>query len=200
MNKIWLVLLISSICALMFVSPESVMSGMIGASNKALSLTFELCVIYAVWVGIFSILEQTGITKFMAKLLSPLIGWIFGKHNLSPESKRLVSMNISANLLGMNGAATPLGIKAIESMGKDKTTATYPMIMLVIISCTSVQLLPTSIMGLMTSAGSTNASSIILPSIIGSIMSTLIGILLVKLCNKMQAKREQRYKKTLGEK
>ncbi|MBQ7453209.1 MAG: hypothetical protein IJS68_02955 [Clostridia bacterium] len=196
MNKIWLILLISSIFALLFVSPEAVMTGMLGASNKALSLTFELCVIYAVWIGIFSILEQTGITKLLAKLLSPLVNWIFGKNNLSPESKKLVSMNISANLLGMNGAATPLGIKAIESMGKENTSATYPMIMLIIISCTSIQLLPTSIMGLMTNAGSTNASSIILPSIIGSICSTLIGILLVKLCNRIKTKIEARRNQT----
>lgn len=168
---------------LLFIDPNSVMTGMLSASNKALTLSFELCTVYAIWVGIFSILEQTGITKIMAKVLSPIINLIFGKDTLSQESKRLVSMNMSANLLGMNGAATPLGIKAIESMGKDKTTATFPMIMLVVISCTSIQLLPTSIMGLMTAAGSKNASSIILPSILGSTLSTSIAIVIVRIIN-----------------
>lgn len=183
MNKVWLMLLISSICVLTFADPNAVMTGMLGASNKALKLSFELCTVYAVWIGIFSILEQTGITKILSKILSPVINLIFGKNTLSPESKRYVSMNMSANLLGMNGAATPLGIKAIESMGKDKTVATFPMIMLVVISCTSIQLLPTSIMGLMTSAGSKNASSIILPSILGSFLSTAIAIIIVKIIN-----------------
>ncbi len=182
-------LLVSSICAMLFIDPNSVMTGLLSASNKALTLTFELCTVYAVWIGIFSILEQTKLTKFISKILSPIIDLIFGKKTLNDESKRLVSLNMSANLLGMNGAATPLGIKAIESMGKDKEKATFPMIMLVVISCTSIQLLPTSIMGLMTAAGSVNASSIILPSIIGSVLSTAIAIIFVKIIHRFKIKR-----------
>jgi spore maturation protein A len=90
-------------------------------------------------------------------------------------------MNISANLLGMGGAATPLGIKAIESMQKDnpeKSTATFPMIMLIIISCSSIQLLPTSIVGMLASAGSNNPTAIIFPSILCSVISTTIAIFL----------------------
>ena len=189
MNKVWLFLLISSICALLFGDPNAVMTGLLSASNKALTLSFELCTIYAVWVGIFTILEQTGITKIIAKLLSPVINLIFGKNTLSDESKRYVTLNMSANLLGMNGAATPLGIKAIETMGKDNERATFPMIMLTVISCTSIQLLPTSIMGLMTAAGSANASSIILPSIIGSILSTAIAIIIVRVIHLFRQKR-----------
>ena len=78
MNKVWLILLSSSIIALMFFDPSSVLSGLINASNKAVSLSFELCAIYAVWMGIFSILEQTGISKWFAKILSPLINLIYG--------------------------------------------------------------------------------------------------------------------------
>ena len=97
-------------------------------------------------------------------------------------------MNISANLLGMGGAATPLGIKAIESMQKDNTdkvTATFPMIMLVAISCSSVQILPTSIIGMLSNAGSSNPTAIIIPSIISSIISTIIAIVLVVVFHKI---------------
>lgn len=191
MNKIWLFLLITSICTLLLIDPNLVMSGLLAASNKALALSFELCTIYAIWIGIFSILEQTGITKLIAKLLSPIINIIFGKNTLSAESKKLVTLNMSANLLGMNGAATPLGIKAIESMGKNETRATFPMIMLTVISCTSIQLLPTSIMGLMSNAGSTNSSSIILPSIVGSILSTSIAIIIVKVIHTIKLKKRK---------
>lgn len=93
---------------------------------------------------------------------------------------------MSANMLGMGGAATPLGIKAIESMQKDnpdKSTVTYPMTMLIIVCCTVLQFLPTSIMGLMSIAGSKNPSSIVFPSILASILSTTIGVILVKLCH-----------------
>ncbi|MBQ7579591.1 MAG: spore maturation protein, partial [Clostridia bacterium] len=128
-------------------------------------------------------------TKILSKILSPIINLIFGKNTLSSESKQLVSMNMSANILGMNGAATPLGIKAIESMGKNETKATFPMIMLTVISCTSIQILPTSIMGLMSASGSKNPSSIILPSILAGLLSTIIAIVLTKLIHKITSKK-----------
>ncbi len=173
---------VSSIIAICLFDPSKVLSGLLSASNNAVKLSFELCAIYAIWIGLFSILEQSGLSKKVSKLLTPIINKIFGKNNLSEESKKYVSMNISANLLGMSGAATPLGIKAIESMQKDnkqKHTVTFPMIMLIAISCSSVQLLPTSIIGMLASAGSSKPTSIILPSIICSILSTTIAILLV---------------------
>ena len=186
MNLIWIIVFIVSIIVICFQNPSNILSSILNASNNALKLTFELCSIYAVWIGIFSILEKSGISKKISKLLSPIINKIFGKNNLSEESKQYVSMNISANLLGMGGAATPLGIKAIESMQKDnpnKNLATFPMIMLITISCSSIQLLPTSIIGMLSNAGSKNPSGIILPSIICSFLSTTISILLVYLFN-----------------
>ena len=182
MNKIWIFLFVVTIISLCFFDPSKVLSSMLSASNNAVSLSLSLCAIYAVWMGIFTILEKSGLSEKLSKLLSPIINKLFGKNNLSKESKEYVCMNISANLLGMNGAATPLGIKAIESMQKDnpnKQSVTFPMIMLVAISCSSVQLLPTSIIGMLGNAGSTNPTGIILPSIISSIISTAITILLV---------------------
>lgn len=184
MNKIWIFLFVISIIALCFGDPTRVLSGLLTASNTAVKLSFSLCAIYAIWMGLFMILEKSGLSQKVSKLLSPIINKIFGKCNLSEESKKYVSMNISANLLGMGGAATPLGIKAIESMQKDnknKNTVTFPMIMLIAISCSSVQLLPTSIIGMLASAGSKNPTAIIFPSILCSIISTIIAILLVYL-------------------
>lgn len=174
----------SSIIAICLFDPSQVLQGLLTASNSAVKLSLELCAVYAIWLGIFSILEKSGLSQKVSKLLSPIINKIFGKNNLSDESKKYVSMNISANLLGMSGAATPLGIKAIESMQKDnknKSVVTFPMIMLIAISCSSVQLLPTSIIGMLANAGSSNPSSIILPSLFCSIISTTISILLVWL-------------------
>lgn len=186
-------MLLCSIVALMFVDPSLTMSGLLDASNRAVTLSFELCAIYAIWVGIFSILEQTGISKKLTKLLSPLIDLIFGKNNLSAQSKEFVSMNMSANMLGMNGAATPMGIKAIESMSKDTNSdeVTFPMTMLIILSCSSLQLLPTSIVSMLSTAGASNPSSIILPSIVASILSTTIGIILVRIWHHLKKTRRK---------
>lgn len=197
MNIIWIILFATSVISLCFADPSSVLSGLLSASNSAVKLSFELCAIYAIWLGLFSILEKSGSSQKLSKLLSPIINKIFGKSNLSDESKRYVSMNISANLLGMSGAATPLGIKAIESMQKDnknKSQVTFPMIMLIAISCSSVQLLPTSIIGMLASAGSKDPTAIVFPSIICSITSTVLAILLVYffhlICDKHRKKEK----------
>lgn len=194
MNKVWLILLISGLTALTIFNPADILIGLSSAGNKAVKLCLELCAVYAVWTGIFNILSKTKISKWLNKLLSPVVNFIFGKNTLSNESKQLVSMNMSANILGMNGAATPLGIKAIDSMNKDNKTgkATFPMIMLVVICCTSIQILPTSIIGMMTSAGSKNPSAIILPSIIAGLCSTAIGIILVKMCHFVELKLQKK--------
>ena len=184
MNKIWICLFVSSVVALCLFDPAQVLTGLLTASNSAVKLSLELCAVYAIWLGLFEILGKCGISKAVSKLLSPIINKIFGKNNLSEESKQYVSMNISANLLGMSGAATPLGIKAIESMQKDnpnKHEVTFPMIMLIAISCSSVQLLPTSIIGMLSNAGSKNPSGIIFPSILCSFISTFLAIMLVYL-------------------
>ena len=104
-------------------------------------------------------------------------------------------MSMSANMLGMGGAATPLGIKAMESLqedNKNKDEVSYPMTMLIIISSTVLQFLPTSIMGLMSSSGSKNPTSIILPAILTSICSSVVGIILVKLWHLISSKRKKR--------
>ena len=184
MNKIWIFLFVITIISLCLFDPSKVLSSMISASNNAVSLSLSLCAIYAVWMGIFTILEKSGLSEKLSKLLAPIINKLFGKNNLSKESREFVCMNISANLLGMSGAATPLGIKAIESMQKDnpnKYIVTFSMIMLIAISCSSVQLLPTSIIGMLTNAGSINPTKIIFPAIISSIISTSIAIFLVYL-------------------
>ena len=194
MNKVWLVILSLSIIALLFIDPGGVLLSLTTASNKAVKLSLELCAIYAVWVGIFSIMEQTGIAKWFSKILSPFVNLIFGKKNISEKSRTYISMSMSANMLGMGGAATPLGIKAMESLQEDnpdKDKVSYPMVMLIIISSTVLQFLPTSIMGLMSTAGSKNPSAIILPSILTSICSTFVGIVLVKLWNLLSTKRRK---------
>lgn len=188
MNKIWLIVLISAISILMFKSPEIVLTAFSSGANKAVRFSIELCAIYAVWTGIMKIVDETGLSKVIAKLLSPIIDFLFGK-DLPKEAKKYVSLNMSENILGMGGAATPMGIKAIEKMDDGKDTATPQMIMLIILATTSLQLIPTTIIGILTEHKSSNSSSIILPTLLSSIISTVIGVLLVKLCTKFSKKR-----------
>jgi len=190
-----MLLILLSVFAMMFFDPGGVLLSLTNASNKAVKLSLELCAIYAVWVGIFSIMEQTGIAKWFSKILSPFVNLIFGKKNVSDKSKTYISMSMSANMLGMGGAATPLGIKAMESLHEDnnkKDSVSWPMVMLIIVSSTVLQFLPSSIMGLMSTAGSKAPAKIILPAILTSIISSVIGISLVKICQFISERRKKK--------
>jgi spore maturation protein A len=91
-----------------------------------------------------------------------------------------MSLNISANILGMSGATTPMGIKSIQELEKHKNTE-YAIAMFFVINATSVQLIPSSVMALRTSLGSATPSDIILPTVLATLLSSIIGILLVRI-------------------
>ena len=178
MNTIFGIVLTLSTIILLFVNPDGILSAMLSGGEKALSLTLKMVVIYAVWLGVFELLEQSGLAKKFAKLLKPFNNKLFGK--LPDTANNFMSLNISANILGMSGATTPMGIKSIQELEKHKNTE-YAIAMFFVINATSVQLIPSSVLALRTSLGSTNPSSIILPTILATLVSTIIGILLVKI-------------------
>ena len=147
---------------------------MLEASENTLKLCLSLCAIYSVWMGILQVMEDSGINKKLSKLLTPVTKKIFG--NLDDATNELICMNISCNILGMGGAATPLGMKAMQRLDDGSGNANRAMIMLIIFASTSMQILPTTVIGLRITAGSSNASDIILPTVIAAIFTTVVGI------------------------
>ena len=178
MNFIFACIFTLSIITLCFSHPETVLSSMLSGGEKALSLTLKLTVIYAVWLGMFEIFEKTGITKKFARLLRPVNRLLLG--DLTEKENEYVSLNVSANMLGMSGATTPMGIKAIEEFEKRDNTS-FQIIMFFVINATSLQFIPSSVMALRTSMGSTSAGDVILPTILTTLISSVIGVLLVKI-------------------
>lgn len=174
MNTFWFVMMFASILVLLITNPSAVLSEMIGASADALSLCIELCAVYAVWLGIMEMVEASGLGEKLAKLLRPLIKKIFKVDNA--ETQKIIALNISANMLGLGNAATPMGIKSMQALDDGSGKANFAIIMLIVINATSIQLLPTTVIGLRTSAGSTNPADIILPTIIVTFFTTLLGI------------------------
>lgn len=185
-------MVLASLVTLLFINPEDCINAMMTAGSDAVSLTFRLLGIYAVWLGIIALVDASGLSNKIASLLEPAIDWLFGKTD--NETKKYIAMNLSANMLGMGNACTPTGLKAMEGLDKqnNSVTASMAMIMLVVINATSIQLIPTTIIGLRQQYGSTTSSDIILPTLIATIISTLIGILLVKLCNKIFKRRSKK--------
>ena len=178
MNVIFgLVVLLSSV-VLIFINPDAILSSMLSGGEKALSLTLKMVVVYAVWLGIFELLEKSGLAKKFAKGLKPFNKLLFGE--LPDKANDYMSLNISANILGMSGATTPMGIKSISELEKHPNTD-YAIAMFFVINATSVQIIPSSVMALRTSLGSASPADIIVPTILATLLSTIIGVLLVKI-------------------
>ena len=194
MNRIWFVMIVASLCFLIYSNPAGILDTMINASAQSLSLAVELCAIYAVWLGILELVEASGLSEKLAKLLRPIIRKLFKiKDN---EAEKMIALNMSANMLGLGNAATPMGISALKKLDDGSGIANHAVIMLIVLNSTSIQLLPTTIIGLRASAGSLSPSDIILPTLISTICTCLLGIILVKLFGKIHLKiKEKRGKK-----
>ena len=189
MNKIWLVMMVTGLCVLLVKDPSVAMSEMISASSSALTLCIELCGVYAVWLGMLELVDKSGLGEKLAKLLRPIIRKLFKINN--PEIEKMIALNMSANMLGLGNAATPMGIKAMQALDTGEKIASPAIIMLVVINATSIQLLPSTVIGLRASAGSINPADIILPTLLSTIVTVSIGISLTLLCNKIRARRKK---------
>lgn len=178
MNVIFGLVLTLSTALLIWHDPSAMLSSMLAGGEKALSLTLKMVVIYAVWMGVFELLEKTGLAKVFAKTLKPVNKFLFGP--LPDKANDYMSLNISANILGMSGATTPMGIKSILELEKHTGTE-YAIAMFFVINATSVQLIPSSVMALRTTMGSSTPADIILPTVLATAISTIVGVLLVKI-------------------
>ncbi|MBR2971093.1 MAG: hypothetical protein IKC48_04805 [Clostridia bacterium] len=183
MSKIWLIMLLSSLATALFTDPSVAISAMLTGATDSVALAMELVAVYGVWLGFFALLDKTGVADIIAKLLRPLIKFLF--KGSSDEAQKYVSMNMSANLIGLGNAATPMGISSIRLLGDEQPSANTNVIMMVVISATSLQILPTTVISMRAAHGSANAADFLLPCIVATIASTVIGVTLVKLLSKI---------------
>ena len=179
MNKIWLFMIISSLFVLVASAPEQALTVMMGASANGVQMCIEFLGIYAIWLGILQVLDDTRLSHKLSQILRRPIRFIFGQTD--SETEKNICLNVSSNILGLGSAATPFGIKAMQGMDKGSELATKGMIMLVLINSTGIQVLPTTVIGLRALAGSSAPSSIIWPTVVATFVPTIIGIILVKL-------------------
>lgn len=177
MNAIFLTILIASLLILTIINPELILLSLSSSVEKTTKLTLSLLSIYVIWCGFSSLLENSNLTKKISILFRPIINKLFGK--VTPETSNLISMNLSCNLLGLGGLATPYAIDAFKLLENENNE--HAKNLLFVISATSIQLLPTSVIQLLVENGEANASYIIIPSLISTLISTIIGITLCKV-------------------
>ncbi len=186
MNTLFAIFITISLSLLLFGNPSALLASVGVAGGKAIAISASLAGIYAFWMGIIKIVEKTPAISKLERLISPVVKRIFPE--TSVEVRKLICLNISANMLGAGGGATPLAISAIKQMqtpeSKKTARATKPMLMLFILNATSLQLIPTTVISLRNQAGSTSPSSILIPTTIASIIATVVGVWLVGVLEK----------------
>ena len=180
MAIIWLIMLSASLGLMLFADPAAAVNSMITGAHGAVELSLNLLALYAFWLGFFALIERLGLSRGLERLLRPVISRLFPSCDV--ETRKYITMNVSANLLGLGNAATPMAITAIGRMDNGSPRASTDMIMLTVISATSLQILPTTVIGMRATAGSANPADFLFPSLIATVLSTLIGIVGVKLC------------------
>ena len=179
MNAAFTALTLISLVMLTYASPATAFPTMLQGVMNAITLIVKLAAIYAVWLSVLKMMQATGLDKKLSKLPRPLIKRLFKGE--SDETYNWISVNLAGNMLGMGGVATPAGIKAMKSMAaEEQTVASANMILLLIINATSIQLIPATVIAMRATAGSADASSIFLPTIISTSVPTLSGIILCK--------------------
>ena len=183
MNLIWLILIFLSSIIILICNPSIYLTTISSATQNAITLSISLCGIYAFWLGIMQIVNDSGLLKRVSKLLNPILSLLF--KNLDTETKEYVSLNITANILGLGNACTPSGIKAVEKLTQNQEKANKNTIMFIVLNTTSLEIIPTTIISLRASLGSMKADSILFPGLVATFASTLFGIVLVHICAKI---------------
>lgn len=166
---------------------SAMMQGSFSAAALAFEVSLGLTGILAMWLGLMKIGERAGVIGFFGRLVSPLFCRLFPGVPKGHPAMGSIFMNVSANMLGLDNAATPLGLKAmqeLQSLNKEKDTATDAMIMFLILNASGLCFIPISIMMYRAQAGAANPTDVFLPILLATFVSTLVGI--VALCVKQR--------------
>lgn len=174
MNAIFTAVTVLSAILILITAPDKLLTALLtGAENSAKTALTLFC-IYAVWMGLSRLAEKSGLSKGASRALKPLSRKLFKTENEAACEN--IAMNLSCNLLGIGGAATPYAVKAIGELEKDEND--FAQKLLFIINATSVQLIPTTVITLRASAGSASPADIFLPSLICTAVSTALAVTL----------------------
>lgn len=177
---------------------DAVSNAAITECGSAVQLAITLAGSMCLWSGMMRIAQKAGLTQRIGKLFAPVLRFLF--KGLPPESEaaQAICLNISANLLGLGNAATPLGIAAmhrLDELNHHSRTASNYMCMFVVLNTASLQIIPTTTALLRANAGSTAPMEIMPASWIASTASILSGILVVKLMEGIARNRERRQRR-----
>ena len=192
LNYIWIAFFIISFVIalgkLFFWGDTTVFTEMMSASTTSAKSAFELSLgltgVLSLWMGIMKIGEKGGLVAALARLLSPVLSKIFPDVPKGHPAMGTMFMNFSANMLGLDNAATPMGLKAmqeLQELNQKKDTASNPMIMFLVLNTSGLTLIPVSVLTFRTEMGAANPTDIFLPILLATTVATLVGLIVTSI-------------------
>lgn len=192
LNYIWIaffvIAFVIAVVKLLFMGDFEVFPAMMdstfASSKTAFEISLGLTGVLSLWLGIMKIGEKGGVVNALARLLSPVFVRLFPEIPKGHPVTGSIFMNIAANMLGLDNAATPLGLKAMEQLqdlNKKKDTATNSMIMFLVLNTSGLTLIPVSIMVYRAQMGAAQPTDIFVPILLATFFSTLAGIIITSL-------------------
>lgn len=196
LNYIWiaffLAAFITAAIRLVFMGDTSVFPEIINStfesSKTAFDISLGLTGVLSLWMGIMKVGEAGGVIQFFSRILSPVFCRLFPDIPKGHPVTGSIFMNLAANMLGLDNAATPLGLKAMEGLQElnpKKDTATNPMIMFLVLNTSGLTLIPISIMVYRAQLGAAQPTDVFVPILLATFFSTLTGILAVSAYQKI---------------
>lgn len=189
LNFIWAgMLIIGFVVGALTGNIEAVTNAAIDNAKTGVELALGLIGVMTLWLGLMKIAEDSGLVQMLARALRPIMVKLFP--DVPPEHPAMgaMIMNIAANILGLSNAATPLGLRAMQELQKlsdDKEVATDAMVTFLAINTSSVTLIPATTIGILATAGATNPTEIIGPTIVATTASTIVAIIASRIFQRL---------------
>jgi spore maturation protein SpmA len=197
LNYIWISLILLAVLfglvQAVFFGQTDIFSEILNSTFSSAKTGFELSLgltgVLALWMGIMKIGEQAGAVNSLGRGVAPFFTRIFPEVPKNHPVFGSIIMNFAANMLGLDNAATPMGLKAmseLQELNKDKTKASNAMIMFVVLGASGLTLIPTTIMAYRAQLGAANPADVFLPILIATYVATLVGLLCVCIAQKIR--------------
>ena len=195
LNYIWAFMVLAGILyAAVTGNIDAVSNGALDSAKEAITLCITMLGVLSLWTGLMEIARQSGVMAQLTRLIRPLVRFLFPEIPKEHKSNEYITTNIVANILGLGWAATPPGLKAMESLaelneeknGRDKVhIASNEMCTFLVINISSLQLIPMNIIAYRSQYGSVNPTAVGGPGLAATLVSTIVGIVFCKvMCKK----------------
>lgn len=180
MNTIWFLLIaISVIFSVINDRLDQFTKSLFDGAKSAVEVSLFLLGIVALWLGITKIIEESGLIHRLSNLFRPAVSRLFKNIPHDHPAITSITLNFLANVFGLGNAATPLGIKAmqdLQSLNKEAETVTFEMMLLIVINTASIQLVPFTVIGILSDFGSKNPVVVVSPTILATILSAVFAV------------------------